>query len=166
KYVRASGFFPNDWIGEYGSTTNHFQYGGGLNLRGYAGYYAVEEDKTGTPVTAYRGNSGFSINTELEFDNIIKLKRATKLKRIFDFDSYIFADVGSLNYVNSNNENQWSNLRADAGVGASFTIKRWFKLYNIKPLTIRFDVPFLLTSAPAGEDNIQFRWVLGFNRAF
>ncbi len=166
KYVRASGFFPNDWIGEYGSTTNHFQYGGGLNLRAYAGYYAVEEDETGTPVTAYRGNSGFSINTELEFDNIIKLKRATKLKRIFDFDSYIFADVGSLNYVNSNNENQWSNLRADAGVGASFTIKRWFKLYNIKPLTIRFDVPFLLTSAPAGEDNIAFRWVLGFNRAF
>lgn len=166
KYVRASGFFPNDWIGEYGNSINHFHHGGGLNLRGYAGYYAVEEDESGTPVTAYRGNSGFAINTELEFDNIIKLKKARKLKSIFDFDSYIFADFGALTYVNSDNNSQWSKLRADAGVGASFTIKRWFKLYNIKPLTIRFDIPFIVTTAPAGENNVAFRWVLGFNRAF
>lgn len=166
KYVRSSGFFPNDWIGAYGNTSNHFHFGGGLNLRGYSGYFTVEEDESGTAALAYRGSSGFAINTELEFDNIIKIKKLPKLKRMFDFDSYIFADMGAISFVNSNNESEWSNLRADLGVGASFTIKRWFKLYNIKPLTIRFDVPFFLSTAPAGENNVAFRWVIGVNRAF
>ena len=166
KYVRSSGFLPNEWIGEYGNTSNHFHHGGGLNLRGYAGYFAVEKDNTGKPINAYRGNSGFSINTELEFDNIIQLKRARKLKSHFDFDSYLFVDAGMLSYINTDKKSQWSSWRADAGVGASFTIKRWFKLYNTKPLTIRFDIPFFVSNAPTGENNVAFRWVLGFNRAF
>jgi aminopeptidase N len=166
KYLRSAGFFPNNWIGEYGSKTNHFHYGGGLNLRGYSGYFAVEQDDAGTPVLAYRGNSGFSVNTELEFDGIIKIKKLPKLRRMFDFDSYVFADMGAINFVNSNNKTEWSTLRADLGVGASITIKQWFKLYDIKPLTFRFDVPFFLSTAPAGENNVAFRWVVGVNRAF
>ena len=126
----------------------------------------MEEDNAGKPIQAYRGNSGFSINTELEFDNIIQLKRARKLKSHFDFDSYLFVDAGVLSYINTDKKSQWSSWRADAGVGASFTIKRWFKLYNTKPLTIRFDIPFVVSNAPAGENNVAFRWVLGFNRAF
>ena len=166
KYLRSAGFLPNDWIGEYGNKTNHFHYGGGLNLRGYSGYFAVEQDDAGTPVLAYRGNSGFSVNTELEFDGIIKIKKLPKLRRMFDFDSYVFADMGAINFVNSNNKTEWSTLRADLGVGASITIKQWFKLYDIKPLTFRFDVPFFLSTAPAGENNVAFRWVVGVNRAF
>ena len=41
KLTRAQGFIPNDWIG-YGESTNKFHMGGGLNLRGYAGYLAPE----------------------------------------------------------------------------------------------------------------------------
>ena len=166
KYVRASGFVPNDWIGSYGASTNHFHYGGGMNLRGFSGYYLVEEDATGLATTAYKGNSGFSVNTELAFDRLIKLKKLHKLKSRFDIDTYIFADVGAINYINSIGNSEWGKFRADAGVGASFTIKRWWKFSNVNPLTIRFDVPFVVSHAPVGEKNIAFRWVLGINRAF
>jgi aminopeptidase N len=35
KFVRSKAFVPNEWLG-YGAAINHFQQGGGLNLRGYA----------------------------------------------------------------------------------------------------------------------------------
>ena len=38
KYYRAAGFAPPGWVGEYGADINHVQFGGGLNIRGYAGY--------------------------------------------------------------------------------------------------------------------------------
>jgi len=135
-------------------------------LRGYSGYYVVEEDETGTTTSAYRGSSGFAINTELAFDRIVKLKKARKLKSIFDLDTYLFADAGSINFENSAGNSEWSSFRADAGVGVSLKIKRFWKFYNIKPLTLRFDVPFYVSHAPASEKNIQFRWVLGINKAF
>ena len=49
KFTRSEGFIPNQWLG-YGSTTNHFQMGGGLNLRGYTGYYAPEINDDGNYV--------------------------------------------------------------------------------------------------------------------
>nr|MBP8824196.1 M1 family metallopeptidase [Flavobacteriales bacterium] len=42
KYTRSIGFVPFDWMG-YGAGVNHFQQGGGLGLRGYAGYQAPEK---------------------------------------------------------------------------------------------------------------------------
>jgi hypothetical protein len=56
----------------YGTDYNHFQMGGGLNLRGYAGYLAPIEDKNGKVVIAYQGTSGAAINAELEFDQFFK----------------------------------------------------------------------------------------------
>jgi hypothetical protein len=36
-----------------------------------------------------------------------------------------------------------------------------------KPLTIRFDMPLLLTRTPdVSPDYVQFRWLLGVGRAF
>ena len=48
--------------------------GGGLNLRGYAGYYAPEINDEGNYVLSYNGTSGASISAELEFQNIFSLK--------------------------------------------------------------------------------------------
>ncbi len=42
KYVRSIGLVPYEWLG-YGADVNSFQHGGGLGLRGYAGYLAPEE---------------------------------------------------------------------------------------------------------------------------
>ena len=41
KYTRSQGFFDPSWA-SIGSTLNNFQYGGGLNLRGYSGYFAPQ----------------------------------------------------------------------------------------------------------------------------
>ncbi|MFN8292424.1 MAG: M1 family aminopeptidase [Chitinophagales bacterium] len=165
KYVRAQGFFPPQWTGSYGSSTNHFHYGGGLNLRGYSGYLVVEKDNAGNTAFAYRGNSGWAVNTELDFARIVQFKK-NKLREWIGLNTYLFADAGMIHYTNSIGKNQFSQLRADAGVGAAFTIKKWSVLQGIQPLTIRFDVPFYVSHAPATEKNVQWRFVVGINRAF
>ena len=57
--------------------------------------------------------------------------------------------------------------RADAGVGAALTIKRFGPLVDIKPLTIRFDMPLFLSATPATDtDNLAFRYVVAVGRSF
>ncbi|MBX3165372.1 MAG: hypothetical protein KF900_12935, partial [Bacteroidetes bacterium] len=60
-----------------------------------------------------------------------------------------------------------SDVMFDAGAGTTLTIARWGKLHGIKPLTIRFDVPFFISRLPYAEkDYVQFRWMIGINKAF
>ena len=165
KYTRSKAFFPQEWLG-FDATTNHFQFGGGLNMRGYAGYYVVEKDKAGNLTKAYKGTGGTSINLELEFDNIIKWN-PKKISDKIGFDAYLFADAGMIQYKNSLGAIQNSKVRADAGAGLAFTIKRWGALQNTQPLTIRCDFPFFLSDVPFNEkNNFMFRWMIGINRAF
>jgi hypothetical protein len=57
--------------------------------------------------------------------------------------------------------------RADAGAGAALTIKKFGPLQDIKPLTLRFDLPLVLSSLPAGEsEHFAFRYVVGIGRSF
>ncbi len=166
KYTRAVGFLPVNWVNGFGNTTNHFHHGGGLNLRGYSGYVAAEKDKYGNTVFAYKGSSGGSVNAELDFNRIIKIRNA-KLREWVSLNTYLFADAGMIVYDNSAGEKQFSKLRADAGVGAAFTWKKFGVLQGIKPLTIRFDVPFYVSHAPFEEGkNVKFRFMVGVNRAF
>jgi aminopeptidase N len=173
KFTRSRGFFPDDWTG-YGADVNHFQMGGGLNLRGYAGYLAPYQDANGNTIYVYRGNSGAAFNTELEFDQLFKFIHITDQNRIvkwaqktFKLNTYLFGDVGVLNYNTPVENLKLANLRADAGAGAALIIKRWGPLQKVDPLTIRFDVPFFLNRIPAVEsDYLKFRWVIGVSRAF
>lgn len=173
KFTRSQGFFPMDWMG-YGADVNYFQMGGGLNLRGYAGYLVPEEDKNGGVHFVYKGNSGASFNSELEFDQLFKFIHITDqngiikwAKNTFKLNTYLFGDIGVINY-NSPYENlKLADFRADAGVGAAFTIKKWGPLQKVDPLTIRFDMPLFLNRIPAVEsDYIKFRWGVGVSRAF
>ena len=164
KYMRAGGFFPETWSG-YQTNVSHLQYGGGLNLRGYNGYLMSELDKYGNQVLVYKGSSGLALNAELDFNRIVHFKK-NKLREWFDLNTYLFGDMGSIVYRNSKNENQFSKLRIDAGVGAALTIKKWWFLQDVKPLTIRFDIPFFLSSSPAGTKNVEWRWLIGISRAF
>jgi outer membrane protein assembly factor BamA len=164
KYTRARAFVPKDWLG-YGVDVNHFQMGGGLNLRGYAGYLAPEKIKLhgqDSIAFAYTGRSGASYNLEVDFDRFIKF--TPKLLKNFKMDTYLFTDLGILNYKTLGNKNVFGKFRMDAGVGTALTIK--FGSYDIKPLTIRFDMPFFVNAAPAVSDNFKFRYVVGINRAF
>jgi len=86
---------------------------------------------------------------------------------VFKLDPYIFADAGVIGYDNNAGEKRISYPRVDAGVGAALTIKRFWVLDEVKPLTVRFDVPLFLNRPPfAEEEFVKFRWLVGVNRSF
>ncbi|MES2561025.1 MAG: M1 family aminopeptidase [Bacteroidota bacterium] len=173
KYVRAAGVIPQDLF-VYGDNVNNFQYGGGLNIRGYAGYLAPVS-ANGNQYFLYKGNSGASINVELDYDKLITIPPKGFL-RIFHLDSYLFGDAGMLQSNNpliaetvvpASFANITSPLMVSAGAGFALTVKRWGGRDEIRPLTIRFDMPLFLNNTPfVDSEYIKFRWVLGINRAF
>ena len=166
KYYRAAGFVPQSWAGPYGNDVNHLQFGGGLNMRGYAGYLLAETDKRGVVMPAYKGPSGISLNEEIDFNRLVTVKNQW-LREHFTLNTYLFGDAATIGYINSTRVQQLSSVRFDAGAGLAFTVKKWGSLQGIKPLTFRFDVPFFLSSTPfVDEAHFKFRWVVGIGRTF
>jgi aminopeptidase N len=167
KYTRSQGFFNPAWA-TIGASTNYFQYGGGLNLRGYAGYLAPQNLNDGSIVYTYKGQTGAALNTELEFSDLVKIKRRNWFTNTLKLTTYLFADAGVINYTTpSITTVEFADIRMDAGLGSALTIKRFGILQKVKPLTIRFDMPFFLSSVPAMDNNyVQYRFVIGINRAF
>lgn len=166
KYTRSRGFFPYDWAGTFGETTDHFHYGGGLNLRGYAGYLVPFKKQNGEIVMTYRGTSGAAVNLELEFDRFLKI-RPKLIANTLQIKTYLFADAGIINADQQSNKLHFAVFRMDAGVGTALVIKKWGPIEMAKPLTIRFDMPLFLNSTPAVEpDYFKFRWILAVSRAF
>ncbi len=174
KYMRSVGFVPPFSDGPGGGVTSftgiggglgHLHYGGGLNVRAYSGYLAPTVNSDGYITTTYAGESGASFNIEVDFNKYIGWK--PKLSRTFHVATYLFADAGIINRSNSSSQFEFDNLRADAGLGTALTIKRFWKLEKVKPLVIRFDMPFVINRIPSNESNfVDFRWVVGVNRAF
>ena len=166
KFIRSYGFFPREWATQGQTTTGHFQYGGGLNLRGYNGYAAPDEVSSSELYFTYRNTSGASATCELEFDKFIKLQpRMTK--NWLHFDTYLFGDAGIINSNPFTEQLSFTNFRADAGAGICMVIKKFGVLQKVDPLIIRFDMPFYLSNAPAEEpDNFKFRWLVGVQKSF
>ena len=164
KFTRSVGYFPAAWT-QFGSGINHFQDGGGLNLRGYAGYLAPESIN-GEIVASYKGNSGASVSAEVQFDRLFSL--TPKLTRnSFKFEPYLFADAGLISIKTNKDFEYLMPMRADAGLGCLLTIKRFFKLEEIKVFTIRADFPFFVSSLPYEDTNyIDFRWMIGIGKSF
>lgn len=167
KYTRSQGFFAPS-TATIGASTNTFHAGGGLNLRGYSGYLAPIQHNDSTIVYSYRGQSGAAINAELEFTDLMKIKKRSWLTNTFNLKSYLFGDAGVINYNIPNSDVfNLSNLKIDFGIGTALTIKKFGVLETVKPLTIRVDMPFFLNSLPANQsNNIASRFVFGINRAF
>ncbi|MDX9750658.1 MAG: M1 family metallopeptidase [Flavobacteriales bacterium] len=168
KYVRSVGFVPYEWLG-MGAVPGHFHHGGGLGLRGYAGYLAPEIDADGHMHLTYMGNTGLSASGELDLDGLVKW-RPGKLASVLHLDVYLFGDVGVMGYRTAATDRDRLRLaaaRADAGAGAALTIKRFGRFTGIKPLTVRFDMPFVLSAVPEAEaDHVGFRYVVGVGRSF
>lgn len=166
KYTRSFGFIPNEW-GNYGNVTNHFTAGGGLNLRGFSGYLLAEKNADGTFSFNYKGTTGGAFNMEIEFGELFSRFNPKFLKNSFKIQPYLFADAGMINKNAPGKAIVMTDILMDAGVGTTLNITRWGPLYGIKPLSIRFDVPFLINRLPFEEkDYIQFRWMIGINRSF
>lgn len=160
KYTRSRGFFPDTWSG-YDDNTNHFHVGGGLNLRGYAGYLAPETAEDGSQYYSYAGMSGTSVNFELQFNRLFN-------RSLIDFikmEPYLFADAGLI--IADEEFREIGSLRADAGIGSAFTWSWFGPLENIKPITVRVDLPLFLNRPPFEDgEYFRMRYVIGVNRAF
>lgn len=173
KYTRSIGFVPDDWTGISRYDVNHFQMGGGLNLRGYAGYFAPDE-RNGVLYAGYKGRSGASANMEVGFENYLPW-RPKLFRNWLRANLYAFGDVGIMELSNyfSNNFSAtlpttiWSDIHADAGLGIALTIKNWGVFEKAKPLTLRVDFPLFLNRPPySNTEYATFRYVIGINRAF
>ncbi|MCU0421793.1 MAG: M1 family metallopeptidase [Bacteroidia bacterium] len=171
KFVRSRGFIPTGWLG-YGNNVNHFQMGGGLNVRGYAGYL-LPENVNNTQVNLNTGESGVAFNGELDIDRLIKWQ-PNRLKNYFHIDLYIFGDAGIIQrsfkageFGLTQQTKVWSTPLISAGTGALFTIKKWGRLDEPKPLGIRFDMPLFINNTPFVDgEYLAFRWMIGINRSF
>jgi aminopeptidase N len=178
KYVRSMAFIPTAWTGYSPYETNHLHYGGGLNMRGYAGYYAFDK-RDGSQYTAYKGRSGAALNLEADFTNYIRWQPAFT-RNWLSVNLYAFADAGIMElssyytsppgqafYTITTPVGKLSDLRVDAGLGAAVTIKKWGPFEKARPLTLRLDMPFFLNRPPYGDPQyFGARWLVGVSRAF
>jgi Peptidase family M1 domain len=174
KYTRSIGFIPTDWQGISPYDVNHFQQGGGLDLRGYAGYFAPDQ-RGNTLMEGYKGRSGAAVNVEVGLENYMPWKPHL-LSNWLHANVYAFGDAGVMElsnfqqgYINqiTPNATYWSNVHVDAGLGFAFTIKSWGVFEKAKPLTIRLDLPVFLNRPPYSNDQYAtLRYVVGINRAF
>lgn len=163
KYTRSMGFFEPF---SYGKTTGHFTAGGGLNLRGYAGYLLPEISKEGDFRFNYKGTSGAAFNMEIDFGKLFSfVQKGTK--NTLAFNPYLFGDAGIINRSLTYEPLSFTEPLIDAGAGFTISIQKWWKLQTVKPLVIRCDFPVFLNRLPYAEkDYLQFRWMIGVNRAF
>lgn len=175
KYTRSAGFVPDeeDWSGIDRYEPTHFQQGGGLNLRGYSGYF-LPDLRDGTELIGYKSRSGAAVNAELDIDRLIRLSpKATR--SWLHIDAYLFADAGIYELSNFNPVSftsiypteMWSDVHVDAGPGLAFTIKRFGPFAQAQPLTLRIDFPVFLNRPSYGNPQYAaFRYVVGIGRSF
>lgn len=164
RLLRSPGIIPNNWK-EYGISPGHFHQPGGLNLRGYTGYYSISRNKEGALEYLHKGNTGLSFNSELSFGQWMNFPPG-KMNRFLNLDFYLFFDAGSLSGASISNPPAFERIYMDAGSGLLLNIKQWGHFEKIKPLSLRFDMPLFLNIKPYGDDNnFQFRWLIGIEKS-
>ena len=164
KFTRSVGMITRDYTG-FGESLNNFHSGGGLNLRGYSGYIAPEFDENGNIISEnYNGTSGAAFNTEIDFSSYLPYNLRRK-----NINAYLFADAGiiSSEKISRNNyKDAFTDVRADAGIGFTYTHKNWGPLETINPLVIRLDLPLFLNRPISDEEYLQMRWIVGIGKTF
>ncbi|RPG58838.1 MAG: M1 family peptidase [Flavobacteriales bacterium TMED191] len=159
QFTRSRGWIPESWTG-YSNNTGTFHMGGGLNLRGFSGYYMTEPTDEGS-VNVYKGTSGMAFNTEVDYTSKIP-----KLN-YWGLNSYIFMDVGVMDESQNAEKIAFSRPYMDLGLGFSWELSRlWDHALESQPLMLRFDLPLFVNHAPSTENAIKLRCIVGLNRAF
>lgn len=172
KYMRAV-MFPDYFTKEARNVNSmapgygNLHYSGGLNLRGYN--FATRIYSTdGNTFQTNNMNSGASLNSQINFEKYSPIK-FRKLAQTIDLGMYVFGDMGTISNFDYNQfEFSKAPMVLDAGCGASITIKRFWVLSGIKPLTFRFDMPLYLSHPSLMDNNeqLKFRWLIGVDQAF
>ncbi|MCF8217936.1 MAG: M1 family metallopeptidase [Bacteroidales bacterium] len=165
RIVRSEGIIPGDWQ-TYGNTPNHFHYGGGLNIRGYSGYYSPVKNENGEIEYLHNGNTGVSVNMELSTARLFQ-PVPKSLRKYLNLDIYSFFDAGALDEASITKLPDFERIYFDAGLGVNLNIQQWWKFDKIDPLTLRFDMPLFLNVKPYGDaNNFMFRWLFGIEKSF
>jgi hypothetical protein len=171
KYMRSVTMFP-DLFNKTNSlnsppSMSNIHYGGGINMRGYT-FTPYLRNTDGVWYQTYNMNSGAAINSQINFEKYSPVK-FRKLAQTIDIGTYLFGDVGSVsNFDLSYFKLSKAPFLMDAGAGVSVSMKRFWLLSGIKPLTFRFDMPIYLSHPYLNENNEQFkfRWIIGVDQAF
>ena len=162
KFTRSEGIISADYM-NYDYNTNRFHKSGGLNIRGYAGLLVPRENNNGNTINTYNGISGASFNTEIDITNYLPY-----LIRKYNIKTYFFADAGVITNETLTKEvinNLSDNILTDAGIGFTYTLRKFKPLEDVKPITIRFDLPLFISHPPATNiDALQMRWLIGLNK--
>lgn len=154
-FYRARGIFPDPLIynDKAPFAPHHLHFAGGLNLRGYSGWWAQQD---------FRAESGAAANVELSFGKLIP-----KLHDRIDIDLYAFYDGGLLAMeVTDEWLPEWKTFQQDAGLGLTISIFDGRFFTANKPFTLRFDMPAWLSHPPDGTESLAFRWVVGVGKTF
>lgn len=167
-FFRARGFFPDSWVrNNGGSTMNHIQYGGGLNLRGYTGLWNTFENNN-VQYASYVGNNGMALNAELYFDRLLAF-RPKYISKILNIQAYAFYDwgvIGHSKFAVGWDEVVLGKLKQDAGLGFIFNIKGMNFALEKQNLALRFDFPFWVSRPAAGDNAWMMRWLIGVGKTF
>lgn len=159
KWLRSRAWFPDGWA-VYGNDFGNVQYGGGLNVRGNAAYRATEVNADGDTISVFAGRSGISASAELDYTALLPTKFRNGRKPL-SLQSYLFGDAGLLGTAQGH-----SGLRFNAGLGFLAQLRAQ-GIAGTNPLRIRLDLPVFINRIAANNgDYLQFRWVIGINRAF
>lgn len=163
RLTRSNTLVPETWEGHSTGMDAHFHAGGGLNLRGYAGYLAVDE-VNGERLLAYKGRSGAAVNMEFEYP--VEALPAS-WKKWVQLNVYWFADAGLIelshfpdleHYAQVRPAARWSALRMDMGPGLRI---------RLLGIDWRADFPIWVNRPPASHpQSIDARFVLGIHRSF
>jgi len=151
-FYRARGIFPEPLLNERDPFQPHqLQYAGGLNLRGYTGWYAQQ---------LFRAPSGAAANVELSAAPLLP-----DLGKRFELDVYAFYDVGVMGEMQAD---EWmpalGDIQQNAGVGITFSGFDGRFFTSKKPLILRLDMPFWLSHPVDIDTPVKFRWVVGIGK--
>lgn len=168
-FLRGRGFIPTNWLPQNLNSDSKFafQYGGGLNLRGYNGLGYGTNFVINSNLSY--GDLGASFNGELSFGKILVGGKTSNTKKIVTPDIYLFYDGGIIGYNQPKlgiDKPIFDKFRSDAGIGLTLTINSFEWTGNRNPVVLRFDVPFWLSHPTDGSEMFKGRYVLGFGKTF
>ncbi len=160
-WYAARGTLPVQWARE-----GHIQPAGGGNVRGYQ----ISHDyKSGGETQIAAGNRLLAANIEFETPSLLNpiFNIVPGLSDYFTTTSYLFFDTGLIGYTQHDDViGLNSTTRTDAGIGFTGDLDLPGSLQKLGTLTVRFDFPLMLSKPPLGEDDYEFRWLMGIGRAF
>ncbi|MCH8954681.1 M1 family metallopeptidase [candidate division KSB1 bacterium] len=141
-YLRSDGGLPDGL---------HYHLPGGGNLRGF-----FNQPIIGDEILAINAEVRKQLKPKLSWQVLNSLLRRISVAG--------FADIAAFSLINSTED-----IFADAGFGIRLQTRlpdNWYTIFTGgRNLTIRLDFPIWVSKSSPDENNLQFRWVFGFEQA-